>query len=214
MESTSHEPHLENQLYIGSTLLNANLLEELADKQDPFLTVIGRDNKTTYKIGTVEWTSSDGVIHISVVVENKSQTRRFGAIWHSFRDGLPNVVSFDILTRDVKSGRRSGELRAGKLVDIALDFFQRINPVERLLFGWNGSLTSRGSTEPASDNFVQFQESGDPFTTWTGVRIARRHGFTELGQLRRYTTTKGREVVDGYFIKPGLDKSFRLTDSH
>lgn len=209
MEKTGDNLHGESNLQIGNITLDADLLENIAMNKEKTLKILGKDNKTEYDVSVVEWQSTAGIKYKFISVLNKSMSQRFNAYWSSSRDGLPNTVYFDLNTRDSR-GYRSRDLHAGKLVDISLEYFQREDPIERLYFHWDGPIvTRRGRNLPGSDNFVDYRKTGDPFSTWTGRRIAKIHGFTELGEVHERTALLG-DYVEGYFLKPGVDRSFSL----
>lgn len=130
------------------------------------------------------------------------------ASWYAERNGIKNVISFDLQTEDQTLAKHSKNLYAGDFVDAFMTILQkRNNPVDNLAFMWTAQMpdSDTGEIIPASANYDQFQaalKTHSPeeavLQTWTGRRIGSKYGLTHLEGFK----ISDKDSVSGILTRP------------
>jgi len=138
-------------------------------------------------------------------------------------NGSQRTLFLDLNTKEKDSNIRHPDLHAGKLVDAAIHYLENRGALTELSFDWRSRYKRMdGGKKSPSDTFIQYcrakerylQENGGVvnskaqtrkhavFQTWTGRRVAQRHGFTQLKSIEEHRNEQGQLTsVKGIFSR-------------
>jgi hypothetical protein len=136
-------------------------------------------------------------------------------------------LSLGINTRGKAGEPRHPDLHAGRLVDKAIAYFEQDKPLRGIDFNWHNKFQKDADGNPvpsetlreyraARQNRLQYylddgltedeaneQAKHDAaFSTWTGRRVALKHGFTEIQNMDELKDDGGVFKVVGEFVRP------------
>ena len=138
-------------------------------------------------------------------------------------NGSQRTLFLDLNTKEENSNIRHPDLHAGELVDVAIHYLENRGALTELSFDWRSKYKRMdGGRKSPSDTFAQYcrakerylQENGGAanskaqarkhavFQTWTGRRVAQRHGFTQLKSIEEHRNEQGQLTsVKGIFSR-------------
>lgn len=127
------------------------------------------------------------------------------------------LLHIGIQTKETQTAKSHPDLRAGEIVDAAIKYFNNKNPLDGVKFDWkNNFLINNAEGNLSSDTLIQYVEERNKspqetlsdiqrkaaFSTWTGRRVAMKHGFITIKDLQEEINTEGEIIrVTGKFMK-------------
>lgn len=144
-------------------------------------------------------------------------------------------LTLGINTKGTITQSQHPDLHAGSLVDKAIAYFEKDAPLTGIDFSWrdNFQQDSLGKHYPSETllayrdvkasrllyyltegmNRSEAEEQAQKeaaFSTWTGMRIALKYGFTEVQHLKEKSENGLITLVEGEFVRPGTPEEIPI----
>ena len=147
-------------------------------------------------------------------------------------------LSLGLNTKGQAGQPQHPDLNAGKLVDKAISYYNRQTPLTGIEFKWHDDFQKdeTGKKVPSetltqylqtkANRLQYYNENGlgndeakekamkdAALSTWTGQRVALKHGFTQIQHLEEITNNGEITSVLGEFVRPSEQPSGELLNA-